>query len=167
MVERAAAVPACLRTVDARRCTTKGHSGRATGSFSGCRLAPRDVGRRVRWSWVRPSSVSGLMDGVVRVERSGRQTIGDAEFDGLVKLRPPGERYFGCGERTAGLEKTGTRQVFWNVDPQEGHTASFNNLYTSIPFFVGLKGGRAHGVLFDNTYRSYFEMASQSKDGYY
>src|ERR687896_47222 len=62
----------------------------------------------VRWSWVRPSSVSALMDGVIRVERSGHQVIRDddgrvvAEFDGLVKLRPPGERYFGCGERTAG-----------------------------------------------------------------
>ena len=89
-----------------------------------------------------------VMDGVVRVERSGRQTIGDAEFDGFVKLRPEGERYFGCGERTAGLEKTGTRQVFWNVDPPAGHTASFNNLYTSIPFVLCLREGRAHGVFY-------------------
>src|SRR3954463_7379173 len=43
-----------------------------------------------------------------------------------------GERFFGCGERTSGLEKTYTKQVFWNVDPPAGHTASFNNLYTSI-----------------------------------
>ena len=53
-----------------------------------------------------------------------------------MKRRPPLERYFGCGERTAGLEKTATRQVFWNVDPPAGHTASFNNLYTSIPFVL-------------------------------
>src|SRR5687767_15420159 len=109
----------------------------------------RDVVRRVRWSWVRPSSVSALMDGVIRVERSGHQVIREddgrvvAEFDGLVKLRPPGERYFGCGERTAGLEKTGTRQVFWNIDPPAGHTASFNNLYTSVPFVLCLHEGRA------------------------
>ena len=103
--------------------------------------------------------MSRLMDGVVRVESSGRQTIGDAEFDGFVKLRPEGERYFGCGERTAGLEKTGTRQVFWNVDPPAGHTASFNNLYTSIPFVLCLREGRAHGVFYDHPGRVELDLA--------
>ena len=69
----------------------------------------------------------------------------------LVKRRAPGERYFGCGERTAGLEKTGSHQVFWNVDPPAGHTASLINLYTSIPFAISLREGRAHGVLLDST----------------
>jgi alpha-glucosidase len=101
----------------------------------------------------------GLVDGVVRVSPSGRQTIGDAEFDGFVKLRPEGERYFACGERTAGLEKTGTRQVFWNVDPPEGHTASFNNLYTSIPFVLCLREGRAHGVFYDHPGRVELDLA--------
>ena len=99
------------------------------------------------------------MDGVVRVERAGRQSIGDAEFDGFVKLRPEGERYFACGERTAGLEKTGTRQVFWNVDPPAGHTASFNNLYTSIPFVLCLHEGRAHGVFYDHPGRIELDLA--------
>ena len=104
------------------------------------------------------------MDGVVRIERSGRQEIHDgdrvvAEFDGYVKLRPEGERYFGCGERTAGLEKTRTRQVFWNVDPPAGHTASFNNLYTSIPFVLCLHYGRAHGVFYDHPGRVVLDLA--------
>src|ERR687897_156357 len=30
----------------------------------------------------------------------------------LYKRREHGERYFGCGERTSGLEKTGSHQVF-------------------------------------------------------
>jgi alpha-glucosidase len=100
------------------------------------------------------------MDGVVRVARTGRQTIGDvAEFDGFVKLRPEGERYFACGERTSGLEKTGTRQMFWNVDPPAGHTASFNNLYTSIPFVLCLHEGRAHGVFYDHPGRIELDLA--------
>src|SRR4029453_12031856 len=68
----------------------------------------------------------------------------------LVTRRRPGERFFACGERTSGLEKTGTRQVFWNVDPPAGHTASFNNLYTSIPFTLALHEGRATGFFLDN-----------------
>jgi alpha-glucosidase len=77
----------------------------------------------------------------------------------VVKRRAPGERFFGCGERTSGLEKTGSHQVFWNIDPPQGHTASFNNLYTSIPFVLSLVDGRAHGVLFDSTHRVEIDLA--------
>src|SRR3954447_17482209 len=77
----------------------------------------------------------------------------------LVLRRREGERFFACGERTSGLEKTGTHQVFWNIDPPAGHTASFNNLYTSIPFVLSLCEGRAQGVLFDNTGRVEIDLA--------
>jgi alpha-glucosidase len=82
----------------------------------------------------------------------------------LVKRRQPGERFFGCGERTSGLEKTGSHQVFWNIDPPQGHTASFNNLYTSIPFVVSLHEGRAHGLLFDSTHRVEIDLAAADRD---
>src|SRR4051795_2715674 len=72
--------------------------------------------------------------------------------------RLPGERFFGCGERTSGLEKTGSKQVFWNVDPPAGHTASFNNLYTSIPFTLALRDGRATGFFLDNPGRVEFDL---------
>jgi alpha-glucosidase len=87
-----------------------------------------------------------------------------ASFDGFVKRRPPLERYFACGERTAGLEKTGTRQVFWNVDPPAGHTASFNNLYTSIPFVLCLHEGRAHGVFYDHPGRVELDLGNADPD---
>jgi alpha-glucosidase len=77
----------------------------------------------------------------------------------LYKRREPGERYFGCGERTSGLEKTGSHQVFYNVDPPLGHTASFNNLYSSIPFTLSMVKGKAHGLFFDNTHRVEFDLA--------
>jgi alpha-glucosidase len=82
-----------------------------------------------------------------------------AEVGRLVLRRSPGERFFACGERTSGLEKTGSHQVFWNIDPPAGHTASFNNLYTSIPFVLSLCEGRARGVLFDNTGRVEIDLA--------
>lgn len=85
----------------------------------------------------------------------------------LYKERGEGERFFGCGERTSGLEKTGSYQVFWNVDPPMGHTASFNNLYTSIPFTLSLQDGRAHGLFFDNTHRVEFDLANDSPNRTY
>jgi alpha-glucosidase len=85
----------------------------------------------------------------------------------LYKRREVGESYFGCGERTSGLEKTGSRQVFWNVDPPLGHTASFNNLYSSIPFTLSLVDGKAHGLFFDNTHRVEFDLALENEDRAY
>src|SRR5215210_1185988 len=81
----------------------------------------------------------------------------------LYKKRAAGERFFGCGERTSGLEKTGSRQVFWNVDPPAGHTASFNNLYSSIPFVLSMTGGKAHGLFFDNTHRVEIDLALEDE----
>src|SRR5918997_342391 len=81
----------------------------------------------------------------------------------LYKKRAAGERYFGCGERTSGLEKTGSRQVFWNVDPPAGQTASFNNLYSSIPFVLSMAGGKAHGLFFDNTHRVEIDLALEDE----
>jgi alpha-glucosidase len=85
----------------------------------------------------------------------------------LYKRREEGERYFGCGERTSGLDKTGSHQIFWNVDPPSGHTASFNNIYSSIPFTLSLASGRAHGLFFDNTHRVEFDLAKADGDRAY
>ncbi|MBV9278952.1 MAG: DUF5110 domain-containing protein, partial [Chloroflexi bacterium] len=75
------------------------------------------------------------------------------------KRHEPGARYFGCGERTGGLDKTGSHQVFWNVDPPAGHNASLNNLYTSIPFLLTLDAGRAWGLFVATTHRVDFDLA--------
>jgi alpha-glucosidase len=45
------------------------------------------------------------------------------------------------------------------VDPPLGHTASFNNLYTSIPFVLSLEDGRAHGLFVDYPGRSVVDLA--------
>ncbi len=82
----------------------------------------------------------------------------------LYERRERDERYFGCGEQTSGLEKTGSYQVFWNVDPHPGHTASFNNLYASIPFTLSLVNGRALGLFFDNTHRVEFNLAKADEN---
>ncbi len=85
----------------------------------------------------------------------------------LYKRREAKERYFGCGERTSGLEKTGSHQVFYNVDPPLGHTASFNNLYSSIPFTFSITNGKAHGLFFDNTHRVEIDLALEDEDRAY
>lgn len=87
----------------------------------------------------------------------------------VYKTRPPTERTFGCGERTGGLEKTGSRQTFWNVDPPLWHTASHDNLYSSTPFVLALdeRDGRAWGLFLDNAGRVQFDLAKERSDRYW
>src|SRR6202165_4287284 len=77
----------------------------------------------------------------------------------VYKRHMAGERYFGCGERTGELDKTGSQQVFWNVDPPRGHTALQNNLYASIPFSLVLAESQAWGLFLDSTTRVEFDLA--------
>jgi hypothetical protein len=77
----------------------------------------------------------------------------------------PGERFFGFGERTGGLDKRGERLFLRNRDP-EGSFA--DPLYVSIPFFIGLRRGpegpRARGVLLDAFAPSHFDVAAAAED---
>src|SRR5260370_16608362 len=72
-----------------------------------------------------------------------------------------GEHYFGCGERTGELDKTGTHQLFWNIDPPRGHTTLQNNLYVSIPFTLVLADGQAWGFFLDSTTLVEFNLARE------
>ena len=82
----------------------------------------------------------------------------------LYKKREEGERYFACGQRTGGLEKTGSNQTFWNIDPPMGHTDDHNNLYTSTPFILVMNHGFAWGLFFDNTHQVEFDLAKEDAD---
>jgi alpha-glucosidase len=77
----------------------------------------------------------------------------------VYKQHLAGEHYFGCGERTGELDKTGSQQLFWNVDPPRGHTALQNNLYASIPFTLVLSESQAWGFFLDSTTRVEFDLA--------
>lgn len=79
----------------------------------------------------------------------------------VYKQYRPGEHYFGCGERTGGLDKTYTHQLFWNTDPPPGHTVLQNNLYVSIPFTLVLADGLAWGMFLDNPGRVEFDLARE------
>ncbi|WP_342826674.1 glycoside hydrolase family 31 protein [Metabacillus indicus] len=85
----------------------------------------------------------------------------------VMKKTNPDENFYGFGEQS-GLEvnKRGKSIGMWNTDAY-AYNKDTKYLYTTIPFFIGLKNERAYGILFDNSHRSYFEMASESDDYYY
>ena len=104
-------------------------------------------------------------DGWIAFDAYGRVfAADDAGVASFSKARARGRALLRLRRAHGGLEKTGSHQVFWNVDPPEGHTASFNNLYTSIPFVLSLVDGRAHGLFLDYPGRVEFDLAKADPD---
>ncbi|TDO85908.1 alpha-glucosidase [Halanaerobium saccharolyticum] len=77
------------------------------------------------------------------------------------------EKFYGLGDRTGHLNKKGYSYQLWNTDDPSPHVESFEVLYKSIPFILGLKGDYAYGLFFDNTFRSYFDFGKENDDYFY
>jgi alpha-glucosidase len=89
----------------------------------------------------------------------------DGERVRCWKSMPPDEHYFGLGEKGDSFDKRGHSYVMWNTDAY-GWGPNTDPLYQDIPFFIGLRQGKAYGIFFDNTYRSSFDMGTESPDQY-
>jgi alpha-glucosidase len=80
----------------------------------------------------------------------------------------PDQYVYGLGEKNGRLSKRGPHwggatYVMWTTDAYD-YGDDTDPLYASIPFCMVLRGGRAHGVLLDNTFRSVFDVGHESVD---
>lgn len=107
-------------------------------------------------------------------DRDGKLISKDADNRGVSwdgptvrcwKWMPADEQYFGLGEKSTPLDKRGRSYVEWNTDPA-GFDASSDPLYQSVPFFIGLRKGRAYGLFLDNTSRSSFDIGAEDRNMY-
>src|SRR5579871_2314769 len=83
----------------------------------------------------------------------------------LYKQMQPDEHFFGLGDKVGPLDRRGMAFTDWNTDTF-GYQESTDPIYKSIPFFISMSGGRAIGVLFDNTWRSSFDFGKELVDAY-
>lgn len=77
----------------------------------------------------------------------------------LRRSLPPDEHFYGFGQKIGYLDKRGRRMEMWATD-DGNHTPTTDPLYQSIPFFIGLRQGQAHGLFVDSGARSIFDMGS-------
>ena len=72
------------------------------------------------------------------------------------------ESFFGLGDKPTELNLRGKRLRNWNTD---AYSFSWNQdpLYRSIPFYISLNEGIAHGIFFDNTFKSHFDFGAEDK----
>ncbi|MBI5730786.1 MAG: DUF4968 domain-containing protein, partial [Ignavibacteriales bacterium] len=71
------------------------------------------------------------------------------------------EKFYGLGEKSDDLLKNRKQYTMWNTD-YPTYTSKKDELYVSIPFFIGIRNYNAYGIFFDNTYKSYFNMGSSN-----
>lgn len=110
------------------------------------------------------------LKGMAWAMRSQPDTLRDAPGTTGAEVRvwkssPDDECYYGLGVKSASFELRGKNFTMWNADIP-AYTAGTDPLYQSIPFFMGLRSGRAYGIFFDNTYWSNFDMGKESRDQY-
>ena len=77
-----------------------------------------------------------------------------------VVARPAGGHYFGIGEEPFPLDRTGQTLTMWNTDAGY-HAGQPTPIYSSIPFYIAVNGGRAYGVFYDDPYRSEFDFGAK------
>ena len=83
------------------------------------------------------------------------------------KTLPDDEQIYGLGEKNGHLNKRG-RQLggynvtMWNSDTY-AYEADTDPIYADVPFYLALRQGHAHGVFFDNTFRSNFDIGHTSQ----
>jgi alpha-glucosidase len=53
----------------------------------------------------------------------------------------------------------------WNTDTY-GYSKGTDPIYVSVPFFMALKGSKAYGIYFDNSYRTFFDFGIENEDRY-
>lgn len=106
-------------------------------------------------------------------DAAGRVLVADAAPPAagvLTRATPPGERFYGFGEKTGPLDKRGRRMTFWNTDAYDpalgGYAPEQDPLYLSIPWLIGLRDGVAYGVLTDDPGLVVLDVAASAPERY-
>jgi alpha-glucosidase len=82
------------------------------------------------------------------------------------KVLPDDAQLYGLGEKNGHLNKRGRQLGGYNVTMWNSDTFAYeadtDPIYVDVPFYLVLWHGRAHGVFFDNTFRSNFDVGHTS-----
>jgi alpha-glucosidase len=79
-----------------------------------------------------------------------------------TKTSAPDESFFGLGDKPTEFNLRGKRLKNWNTD---AYSFQWNQdpLYRSIPFYISVNEGIAHGIFFDNTFKAQFDFGAEDR----
>lgn len=112
------------------------------------------------------TSGDGTSGGVGHVlQQDAAPVVWDGTAFHVSKADSPEDHFFGLGDKPGPLDRAGEAFTMWNTD-NFGWQETTDPIYKSIPFFLNMHGGRALGVLLDNTYRTFFDFGRERTDRY-
>lgn len=77
-----------------------------------------------------------------------------------TKTCSPDESFFGLGDKPTEFNLRGKRLKNWNTDAYS-FARNQDPLYRSIPFYISVNEGIAHGIFFDNTFKAQFDFGGE------
>jgi alpha-glucosidase len=83
----------------------------------------------------------------------------------VTKAKAAEDHFFGLGDKPGPIDRVGEAFTMWNTDSW-GAQESTDPIYKSIPFFLEMHSGRTIGVLFDNTFRTFFDFGRERDNRY-
>jgi len=101
---------------------------------------------------------------------NGKELVGENERGMMHNMRGEvvcfkqmgaDDHFYGFGEKAGFLDKRGEKMTMWNTDVYAPHNQETDPLYVSIPFFIGLREGQAHGVFFFNTFKTVLNLGGE------
>ncbi|TGE15217.1 DUF4968 domain-containing protein [Hymenobacter elongatus] len=81
----------------------------------------------------------------------------------MSKQVQSGVHYYGLGDKPDNMNLRGKRFSNWGTDTY-GYIKGSDPLYKNIPFYLELQQKIAHGIFFDNTFKSFFDFAAERAD---
>ncbi len=112
-------------------------------------------------------SIADVAGNELDADDPARGTLYHGESFRIWKRLRDDEQIYGFGEKAGHLNKrsmalAGLHYTMWNSD-NYGYDSSIDPLYVSVPFYMVLRGGRAHGLFLDNTHRSTFDIGREKR----
>ncbi|MCC2547154.1 glycoside hydrolase family 31 protein [Hymenobacter sp. BT175] len=90
----------------------------------------------------------------------------DESGNDIVKMSKQvqsGVHYYGLGDKPDNMNLRGKRYTNWGTDTY-GYGKGSDPLYKNVPFYLELHQKIAHGIFFDNTFKSFFDFAAERAD---
>src|SRR4051812_14350168 len=94
------------------------------------------------------------------------ETFGGGTWDNRIThiVRDPGRvAYYGLGEQPMPLIRNGNVYPLWNTDAF-GYGVGQMPIYSSIPWYIGVRDGRSYGILYDNPFKAEFDFGARMRD---
>ena len=142
-------------------------SAKVESSSNSTTLATASVKVTVQWSPLRISFANAAGDILDADDPDRGIAFAGPAFRVAKQLRDD-EHVYGFGEKNGKLDKRGWKlggynYVMWNSDTF-AYDPSTDPIYVSVPFYLVVRHGQAHGIFLDDTWRSTFDVGRERQD---